>query len=344
MKKLIALLAAAVLLSSVAVAQVISRPLSPGESLDVTCPTELSGRIQPQSAHLNCAPEPTPSPTPDPKRFTEATGTEADSQGSFRVECKFTHRLQVDPVVSPGAQSAHMHDFVGNPSTNANSTYDSMVAATTNCTNGGDTAGYWAPTLISPSGQPVAPERAIFYYRNRPIGYRVTTTPPPDFRLIAGGDGTFPIAYWTCNGESDGSYSTSKSSIPNCGSAKIKMHVYFPSCADGRFDSPNHRSHVVYGRDNGVTETRFPETCPASHPIKITQLDFRYLYPVTNGTGYRFSSGETLPHADFWNTWNQATFDSLVGRCLRQPRSCDAPSGRVVSRQEVEIHHRHPRL
>jgi hypothetical protein len=247
------------------------------------------------------------------------------SNGSVRVECELSHRAQVDPIVAPGAVSAHLHDFFGNSSTGAKSTYASMRGASSNCTDAHDTAGYWSPTLVAPNGAYVDPERSIFYYRNRPWQYGTTVPFPPDFRMVAGG--TFPNSYWTCDGESDTGYADRKDYIPNCGpGGKIKLHVFFPSCWDGRhLDSADHRSHVAYGldEDDGTVDGTDPDLCPASHPIKIPQLDFRVLYDVSDGTGYHLSDGMVLAHSDFWNTWDQPRLEQLVVSCLgRAGRSC----------------------
>jgi hypothetical protein len=267
-------------------------------------------------------------PTTDPlvtQTPTTRASTQEGANGSFRVECEFSHRAQVDPIVAPGGVSMHMHDFFGNRSTGANSTYASMSAAPTNCSESGDTAGYWSPTLVAPNGAFVDPESSLFYYRNRPYDYGITVPFPPNFRMIAGG--TFPNAYWTCDGESDTGFSDRKAQIPDCGrGGKIKLHVFFPSCWDGvHLDSPDHRSHVAYGldEDDGAVDGTDPDECPASHPIKIPQLDFRALYDVEDGTGYRLSDGMQLPHSDFWNTWDQDRLEHWVSRCLgRVGQSC----------------------
>ena len=263
-------------------------------------------------------------PTP-----TTAASSQPGVNGSFRVECKLSHRAQVDPIVAPGTTSAHMHDFFGNASTAATSTYVSMQTASSNCTEPGDTAGYWSPTLVAPNGMYVDPERSIFYYRNRPYDYGTTVPFPRDLRMVAGG--TFANSYWTCDGESDIGLPTRKARIPDCGpGGKIKLHVFFPSCWDGvHLDSPDHRSHVVFGLDeDGGVDTTDPDTCPASHPIKVPQLDFRALYDVSDGSGYHLSDGMMLAHADFWNTWNQPRLEQLVNACLgRVGQSCGLASG-----------------
>src|SRR5688500_2304305 len=58
----------------------------------------------------------------------------AEGSGLFIVNCPFSHRKQVDPIVKPGPSgtlSGHMHDFMGNRSVDSNSTYQSMSAAGT---------------------------------------------------------------------------------------------------------------------------------------------------------------------------------------------------------------------
>jgi hypothetical protein len=251
--------------------------------------------------------------------------------GNMSFKCKFSHRRAADPIVSYGVYpSDHSHDFVGNTSVNEWSTYQSMIRAGTTCVVDGDTAGYWQPTLVAPDGSPAPVYTSVIYYRNRPEEYSRTVAFPPDFRMIAGGPNGFPAVYWTCEGESDGAYSTSKSFVPTCSKKKrIISHVYFPSCWDGvHLDTPDHRSHVTYGFADGMVEVRFPETCPVSHAVKIPQIDFRIVYSVSNGSGYRFSNGDTLPHADFWNTWDQEQLEKWLDECLRIGVHCNASGTR----------------
>lgn len=265
----------------------------------------------------------TPPPSGDIVEFASV------GHGRFRLGCGFSHREQVDPIVAPGATSGHMHDFFGNESTNRFSTYETMIAAATNCDTPLDTAGYWAPTLIAPDGTMVDPIRQQIYYRNRPYKEGPLALTPPDLRIIAGGPAAnlgkpYPVTYWNCDGESDGGLSTRYVTVPNCtgtGNGPIEAHVYFPTCWDGRTDSPDHRSHLAYPVNyNSISDSG---TCPTGYPYRIQQLDIRILYPVTNGTGYHFSDGETLIHMDFWNTWNQPELRRLTRDCLAAGVNCE---------------------
>jgi hypothetical protein len=221
-----------------------------------------------------------------------------------------------------------MHDFFGNTLVDSNSTYASMIAAGTTCGHPADTAGYWAPSLVAPDGSFVEPARMIIYYRNRPTEYGGVVPFPPDFRMIAGGVGTWPHAYWVCEGESDSSMSTRKNFIPNCGSSRIRAHVFFPPCWDGiNTDSPDHRSHLAYATDpdDGTSiDISDDDICPASHPVKVPQVHVRIIYPaIGDPAGYAFADGEVIMHSDFWNTWQpQATFEALVRDCLAAGENC----------------------
>ncbi|TMK93120.1 MAG: DUF1996 domain-containing protein [Actinobacteria bacterium] len=116
------------------------------------------------------------------------TPTPAHAEQRFIVDCLFAHRAKDDPIVYPRQPGAsHMHDFFGNKSTNAFSTYRSMLRARTNCDLAGETAAYWAPTLVRGNGTIVTPRRIKIYYRSGLLPGRRTYPFPKNFRVIAGG-------------------------------------------------------------------------------------------------------------------------------------------------------------
>lgn len=244
----------------------------------------------------------------------------AEASGLFIVNCPFSHRKQVDPIVKPGPSgtlSGHMHDFMGNRSTDSSSTYASMTAAGTTCAHSGDKAGYWSPSLVAPNGSFVKVRRALVYYRNKPTKYGTTTAFPPDFRLIAGGVGTGPpIAGWSCEQDA----SNMQATPVDCGSGMMVLHVKFPNCWDGvHTDSSDHRSHVRYASSSA---------CPSSHPVKVPEIFLHVRFePGASGSGYKLSDGTVTPHADFWNTWRQSSLEQLVRDCLRAGVNCGQVTG-----------------
>ena len=70
--------------------------------------------------------------------------------GEFIVNCFYNGvTRRADPIISPGVESAHRHDFFGNATVAKDSTITSMEATTpaqTACEDTHDTAGYWVPT------------------------------------------------------------------------------------------------------------------------------------------------------------------------------------------------------
>jgi hypothetical protein len=240
---------------------------------------------------------------------------------SVKIECGFSHSAPDDPIVFPGqAGAAHLHEFFGNRSTNASSTYASMLGRPTTCPFAGDTAGYWMPALFNSAGQRIPARRMTVYYRDRPQESRPVTPFPPDFRMIAGAPqaGTWGF---NCDGNALGTTSLIDCSGQSAGHTFVRATVIFPNCgkadAAGKIitDSADHRSHVAYP----VSERM---GCPTSHPIKLPHVKVNVRFDVSNciKAGCYLASDHERSctkngcslHADFWNTWNQAALINMV--------------------------------
>ena len=141
----------------------------------------------------------------------------------FQIRCSTSHLAQVDPIVSPGTRSAHMHEFFGNTATNANSTYRSMLGGRTTCTAPADTAGYWVPTLISPGGQVVRARTILLYYRG--VQGARTVAFPANLRMVSH------------NSQVGGASSSN-------------LTIKFPSCWDGARHRQR-RPHLPHGQRHG---------------------------------------------------------------------------------------------
>ncbi len=268
--------------------------------------------------------------------LASGTAVYAADTSVFSVQCLSTHQLADDPIVYPGVSgAAHMHEFFGNPSTNANSTFDSMRAAQgrVRCDTQSDTGGYWVPALYKPDGTRVPVLHGFFYYRG-PAGVEQI---PAGLKMIAGGDTLNPpkptatqkSLSWSC--VDSGPFFAQP---PNCSKPgvngvpksatngkPIRAHIHFPNCWDGvNLDSPDHRSHMAYWTTSGTT-------CPSSHPVRIPKIQFHIVWNIKNGTGTHLSSdhdapGGTTLHADFWNTWDQAVLRDAVTTCINGNLDC----------------------
>ncbi|MEX2211362.1 MAG: DUF1996 domain-containing protein [Gaiellaceae bacterium] len=236
---------------------------------------------------------------------------------NFVSGCRFSHSAPDDPIVAPGKPGgSHDHSFVGNRSTNAWTTTDTLLANGTTCRRAGDTAAYWMPTLLV-DGRSVAPLNATVYYRRHTLS---EVKPfPLGFRMIAGdAKATSPqarqVTFWSCGALAGIPPSSEVPACPQDRRTSLRLHVRFPECWDGvHLDVADHKSHMAYDRRG---------RCPSSHPVALPALALIYHYPVF-GPGTSLSSGGTYSgHADFFNAWRPDALASLVDGCLNALRHC----------------------
>jgi hypothetical protein len=253
-------------------------------------------------------------------------GAITGNTGKFESVCFYDHSAKDDPIVFPGQPGAsHLHDFISNNTTNANTTLASLQAGSTNCMNTFDKAAYWAPTMLLGAtinsmgmvvgGTPIHPSSVTVYYLSN--GKNNTQPFPLGIKLIAGNShATSPAqehnVLWGC--------STSAPTLPQapkCGTSEhLHVRVNFADCWDGvHLDSVDHVSHVAYSV-NGV--------CPAGFPVPVPQLSILLKYPYNDGTKVLMSSGPTYTqHADFFNAWDVNEMAKLTKICLDANVQCN---------------------
>jgi hypothetical protein len=240
----------------------------------------------------------------------------AERPFGLAAECSLSHRAPDDPIVYPRQPGAsHSHDFFGNRSTDAHSTYPRLRRGATSCRPSADRSAYWVPTL-SQRGRPLRPGAARFYYVVVNTEPGAVTSYPPGLRVIAGNErsretAVTPPYAWTCSGTTV----LQAARIPRCPrGSELVLHLRFPDCWDGRRrDSRDHHSHMKYGR-NG--------TCPESHPVAVPQLRFEIRYRTRGGRRTQLASGPVwTTHGDFVNAWDPNEFEQRLRACIAD-RSC----------------------
>jgi hypothetical protein len=246
----------------------------------------------------------------------------------FHATCTVSHHAPDDPIVFPGgAGKSHNHTFIGNTSTNANTTLASLKAAGTTCTPKADHSAYWVPTLYQ-NGKVVDPDDITVYYGSRLKDPSRTQPFPEGFRMITGDAKVQTDTpdhqgnhFW-CAGIGGEVGRTADGVMPICApTASLVRQVTFPDCWDGtHLDSPNHKAHVSEAV-NGA--------CPAAFPVAIPNVSFVIRYPLsTNTAGVTLASGTTFSmHADFFNAWEPAAQAQRVRDCLDQKVKCNAQGG-----------------
>lgn len=254
--------------------------------------------------------------------------------GVFDVSCTYSHALMDDPIKFPGKPGeSHLHNFVGNRTTNAFSTTDSLIQAVlddpnnTTCSEfqfdsskegipARDGTGRWFPSVLH-DGDPFHLWRIHQYYLAN--GNELIRPFPPGFKLISDlRDRKFK--YWC-----DAPGHMSKDSLPRACQWKTGFHVQieFPSCWDGvHLDTPDHMSHMAFPA-NGH--------CPFDHRFRVPRLLSEIIYSTKGNGGGRInvdddwalSSGPLgTMHGDYMQAWDQFRLDQNVHDCSNSEARC----------------------
>lgn len=272
--------------------------------------------------------------------------------GAFRFNCSAGHLLRDDPIVWPNQPGkSHLHQFFGNLSANASSTYAELRAkGNTTCVNPLNRSAYWSPAMLDGKGHVIRPEYYQIYYKRSPQGSPGCTTTvvrcegiPTGLRQIFGYDmvtGKTPTGsvYWKCNGPTEvgGTFKDIPSVAAVCKPGNyITVSSSSPPCWDGkRLDSPNHRDHLAYGSFGNTGRLR----CPMTHPIGIPAFSLQAFYFVAVGDtpadwylssddmtamGMGRLTGGTSFHTDFMDAWDPDAKKTWQDNCIEKLLSCN---------------------
>lgn len=277
----------------------------------------------------------------DAPQAPAATAPAVDgSTGTWRVDCGRNEsgiRNSDNLVVNPGVVGAahHLHDYVGNVSTNAFSTDRSLAAARTTC-RAGDRSSYYWPVLRVPGsggsaehdahgneGRVLPPAAVTIEFRGNPVS---DVVPMPEFLRTAtgnahgfsqGGKNTTHLQ-WTCSGTRD----RVTKDYPRCPDGQQVVRVFdFPSCWNGKsLDSPDHSSHLVFPAASGACP-------PAFFPVPQLHLEVAYTVPkdadFTVDTFPEDGRSALADHSHFINVMQPALMNRLVA-CINQNQACTA--------------------
>ncbi|MEV0276338.1 DUF1996 domain-containing protein [Streptomyces sp. NPDC050610] len=259
------------------------------------------------------------------------------STGSFTSRCgrnEEGHRNPDNFIVTPGVRNGahHLHDYVGNRSTDAFSTDASLSAAGTTCDRGDKSTYFW-PVLRDLTGgadtgqdgnvgRVLTPTSVSLAFRGSPAAK--VTAMPKALRTITGDAKAFTNgtanarAQWTCTGFTDRVLTDKYPLCPR--GSQVVRRLDFPSCWDGKnTDSADHRAHLAFpGKATGRCQNGFRA---------VPQLRMTLTYKVPQGPNFAVDSfpeqlrKPVTDHADFANFMSGALMDSAV-RCINSGRRC----------------------
>jgi hypothetical protein len=261
------------------------------------------------------------------------------SRGSFVSQCGTNENGHQNPdnfIVAPGKANGahHLHDYVGNLDSDANSTNESLLAAGTTCRAGDKSTYFWPvlrvrdpqggsqadPVNVHNVGTVLRPASVRLQFRGNAIA---KVEAMPTFLRIITGDakaatngGANGNAKWTCTGF-PGRFTTKYPLCPR--GSQVQRVLDFASCWDGaNIDSANHRDHVVFPENNGA--------CPqGTKPIPQLRMTLTYNVPrravfAVDAFPDQLHSPVT-DHGDFVNVMP----DDLMTRavtCVNSGRNC----------------------
>jgi hypothetical protein len=236
--------------------------------------------------------------------------------------CPYVMTTHDDPIFYPGQKGASPnHDFFGNTTTDANSTYDSLRGSlSTSClADPYDTSAYWTPMLWL-NGKPVQAKTMFeYYWAPRVNAPSEVVSIPKGLKMY--GD----RVYWTCGGGGGTSpefgVKAPRKKVPfDCTpwpGSRVTAYVHMPNCWNGvDLDSPDHMSHMAYPD---------PTTgCPKNWKV-LPGLYVGVSWYLANGTGATLSTGDISTfRAMFFDAWDPAEMDRLVAVCMNNGKWCGA--------------------
>ncbi|GAM87915.1 hypothetical protein ANO11243_059430 [Dothideomycetidae sp. 11243] len=264
------------------------------------------------------------------------------AQAFFRMPCGqniVTERI--DPIIAPGAVSAHVHQVNGGNGFGFTEDYTAARQATcTSCMAKQDSSNYWTPILYYKDQQgqftKVDQNGMTVYYlqRGTDTNYKAF---PEGFRMIAGnpfkrnftGDFAAQAVSFVCLDYSGSGAGGEWNYLPThaCPDG-IRAQVFFPSCWDGvNVDSADHQSHMAYpesGSYNGGT-------CPSSHPVQLISIFYEVIFDSSKFQFWNGDYGSNQPfvlamgdptgygfHGDFINGWDIPVLQSAIDTCTAE--------------------------
>ena len=240
--------------------------------------------------------------------------------GQFVVACDCSHkRASTTRSSTPGwTGMSHRHEFFGNTTTDADSTYESLLAGDTTCDQKLDTGGVLGAVAARRRGPGGRRRGSVAYYRAGPGVDPTTVQPYPPGLMMVGGhsDATdsqpLSVVAWSCGPGG------ARSSEP-------------PTCADapGRPPPLGHVPRLLGRRPPRQRRPPRPRRLQPrrpvrdEHPVPIPQLQFAVDYPPTSAGPFSLASGpiETA-HADFWNAWDEDKLATRSTLCLHRDLVC----------------------
>ena len=254
-----------------------------------------------------------------------------------------------DPIVFPDTPEpvGHRHLFFGSTSiSHTSKTSSDLQSGSSTClfeagtkaatafpefgANGGNFSSYWIPDLLVRNGTWAGGKQLNAYYRKGASGidaHTIKSFPSGLKMVIRDRNNSKTDVRWYCSGLTEGNNGIYRERPYDCDPTTpqkyVSARITFPQCGDGRLDSADHISHMVYAGENG---------CPKTHPHEFTRLFITVKYDTSLGANSQLAATEPVDpahadpgtgfHADYFEAWQPGTLEFFVERCIRAGINC----------------------
>ncbi|KAF2746289.1 hypothetical protein M011DRAFT_502441 [Sporormia fimetaria CBS 119925] len=293
--------------------------------------------------------------------FASAYFTEP--RGDFKISCPSALTFaRLDPIISPGRVSAHVHHVVGGSGFGPRMSFDQTQAAQcSSCNAKEDKSNYWTPALYvrhRNGTSTLAKNHGVQVYYLYPAPHRLPSPSqltysrlrrgpneqhirafPPGFRMRSGDpykrsqppDTNFSSAVsFKCLLE-NGADLPETPSIPQTPCFRLRAQFNFPQCwnnLDLYTPDGSHVSYPIERHDDG--------SCPSTHPVHLPGLFIEeagahpFVFSMGDPTGFGF-------HADFFSGWPQELLQSVIDWCPNQGSIEDCSFLTTYTEDEMQV-------
>ena len=148
---------------------------------------------------------------------------------------------------------------------------------------------------------------------------------PKGFRMIAADSTAFAKCVVSGGKSCDGKKcfkacaradcATENTFFPTQACELLEVTMDFPTCWDGRVDSPDHKSHVVYGDQE-------ENSCPATHTKRIPTVSVSIYLKNYDGGWHTWSDMSSRFHADYLSGWEPKDMEKMIKGCSADTEKC----------------------
>jgi len=236
--------------------------------------------------------------------------------------------VRTDPIISDSCLSDHVHTFYGPPLVSPSVTTDDLIATDPSEHSGlvkENKSLYWHPSIYRVSSDGVFTLDEIYYasvyYFWDTKAKKKTKAFPKGFRMIASDREAFTECvvggFKPCT-RADGCEVPDgvKTFFPSQACDMLEITMDFPSCWDGRLDSPNHKDHMAYPDEED-------DSCRAPHNKQVPTLSISIYIKNYDGGYHTWSDMSDQFHTDYLSGWDVDLMKNFLEGCEQDVDNCD---------------------